>query len=260
MVAFFFPIPLYSFEIRATLLSLQHDFCALWNEIVLEARNSGYDSAPGVILRTIRHLHLELHQGTDHARSRYALCDNPGHRPGETAHTPGSILATPLPPIKPAYTSPHLSDTPSSGDLTHAPQLAFTPVSQEIHTISATSQHIASTSAAPLHNESITTPPSMVPGSLSSASLIPVTSSALTGDLRSPVDSTVNQSGCPPRVLASSSSSPTADPSCIAPQAASFSDHSVSRNITVLRIHDDILATNVPTLGGEEHDPSENLA
>jgi len=53
------------FDIRHTLPGLQRDFCALWNEIVREARNAGSDSTPTYILRYIRHLYVALHQGTD---------------------------------------------------------------------------------------------------------------------------------------------------------------------------------------------------
>ncbi|KAI0253404.1 hypothetical protein BJV78DRAFT_1351773 [Lactifluus subvellereus] len=245
-----FPLSLYSFEIRTTLLSLQHDFCALWNEIVPEAQNSWYFSTPACILRKICPLYIELHPGTDDARSSYPFCNNPDHRPGETAHTPDPILTTHLPQINSADTSPHPSDsdTPSRGHVANAPQLAIAPVS---HTIPATSQHIVGASAAPLH-ESITTPPSMVPRSPSLASLIPTTSSVLTGDLHSPVDSSMNQSDRPPHGPASSSSSPTTDPSRIAPQAASFSDPS----ITIPGIQD----ANLPTLAGGDRGPLENLA
>ena len=134
------------------------------------------------------------------------------------------------------------------------------PLSQKDSSIPIPPYYIPNTSTAPLHNEYINTPSSMVPGSLSSASLILFTSSALTGVLHSPVDSSMNQSDRPPHRQASSSSSLTSDPSCIAPQAASFSDHSVSTNITVLGMHDDIQDTNVPAMGGEEYDPSENTA
>ena len=215
-----FPVSLCNFDIQATSQSLQHDFCALWNEIVPEAWNRG--TPPFFILRKIRPLYIELHPGTEDAPLPYPLCNNPDHRPGSTLDP---IPATPLPPINP---------------------------------VPATSHHIAPAIAAPLYNESITTHPSTVPGPPSSASLIPVTSSALTDDLHSPVDF-MNQSDRSPHGPASSSSSRIPDPSHIAPQPASFSDHSAPTNITVLWMHDDVQDTNVAALGGEERDPSENL-
>ena len=49
-------------------LSLQHDFCTLWNELAQEAGKQGPDSKPvRMILRMIRHLYISLHQGTDAA-------------------------------------------------------------------------------------------------------------------------------------------------------------------------------------------------
>jgi hypothetical protein len=53
------------FDILHTLPKLQHEFCALWNDVVQEARKSGSDSIPIYILRYTRHLYIALHQGTD---------------------------------------------------------------------------------------------------------------------------------------------------------------------------------------------------
>ncbi|KAI0246528.1 hypothetical protein BJV78DRAFT_144144 [Lactifluus subvellereus] len=53
------------FDIQNTLPGLQNDFCALWNEIVLEARKRGSYEIPFHILRYIRHIYIALHQGTD---------------------------------------------------------------------------------------------------------------------------------------------------------------------------------------------------
>ena len=44
---------------------LQHDFCAVWNEVVREAQNHGTYSGFVYILREIRHHYISLHQGTD---------------------------------------------------------------------------------------------------------------------------------------------------------------------------------------------------
>ena len=208
------PRSLYGFNIRNTIPGLQHDFCALWNEIILEARNIMYSPNLAGIVRKIRLLYIRLHPGTTDALnifdpSSYPLC-YPDHHPGETIHAPNPILATPLLPINPAHASRHPLDSSSPGDATNSQQLAIPPVSQQ-DIIPATSQHIAGARAAPLHNESIiiTTRLSKIPGSLSSASLIPVTSSALTGDLHSPVDSSMSQFDRPPHVLTPSFSSPT---------------------------------------------------
>jgi hypothetical protein len=53
-----------SFDVRNTLSGLQQDFCALWNEVVQEARKLGAGSAPVLFLREIRHhVYIALHRG-----------------------------------------------------------------------------------------------------------------------------------------------------------------------------------------------------
>ena len=86
------------FDIRDTLPWLQHDFCALWNDIVQEARKQGSFTTACDILHGLRHLYLSLHQGTDAAptafststddlnhvlllSSSYPICDILSHRP-----------------------------------------------------------------------------------------------------------------------------------------------------------------------------------
>ena len=51
------------FDIRNTLPQLQHDFCALWNEIVT-AHNTQPSSAFVSILKEIHRLYITLHEGT----------------------------------------------------------------------------------------------------------------------------------------------------------------------------------------------------
>ena len=88
-------------DIRHTIPGLQHDFCTLWNELVKEARDFQHYE----ILRSIRHLYITLHRGTDAAptafsastdsldtildvRSSYPLCNIATHRPDSTAPVP----------------------------------------------------------------------------------------------------------------------------------------------------------------------------
>jgi Family of unknown function (DUF6535) len=55
------------FDIRRTSAELQHDFCALWNELVEDIPRSGGD---GLVINTLigfRQLYLALHHGTDAA-------------------------------------------------------------------------------------------------------------------------------------------------------------------------------------------------
>jgi len=91
------------FDIRDTISRLQHDFCALWNEIVQEARNTAIDNGtPKDILGQIRHLYVALHEGTVPTRvptstggdedtqfdpSLYPPCTIVCHRPNSTTAT-----------------------------------------------------------------------------------------------------------------------------------------------------------------------------
>jgi hypothetical protein len=60
------------FDISNASAELRHDFCALWNQIVQEARNKGAESTPTQFLTGIRPLFAALHQGTDSAPIRFA--------------------------------------------------------------------------------------------------------------------------------------------------------------------------------------------
>jgi len=95
------------FDIHNTAAELRHDFCALWNEIVQEARNEGFDSIPTQILTGIRHLFITLHQDANAAPNQfsaffnsiddfnpilcwppsYPSCDIPGHHPNSAAQS-----------------------------------------------------------------------------------------------------------------------------------------------------------------------------
>jgi Family of unknown function (DUF6535) len=80
---------IFKFDIEKTLPKLQHDFCALWNEIVREAHIRESCTISLYILATIQHLYIALHQGTDAASndldiyepSSYPLCTIPNHHP-----------------------------------------------------------------------------------------------------------------------------------------------------------------------------------
>jgi hypothetical protein len=98
------------FNIRDALPALQNDFCALWNEIVLEARDEGADRTIPDILPEIRHLFEALHQRTDVAptapftasvdnlastlyqQSSYPLCNAASHLTGPTVHFPVPVI------------------------------------------------------------------------------------------------------------------------------------------------------------------------
>jgi hypothetical protein len=114
------------FDILNTLPLLQHDFCALWNDIVQEARNQGSFKTPCDILHGLRHLYLSLHQGTDAAPTAfsastddlnhvlflswsYPFCNIAGHRPRSTFIIPPPTVPFLTQPGDSPYPSPHQS-------------------------------------------------------------------------------------------------------------------------------------------------------
>src|SRR6266851_5602580 len=93
------------FDICDTLPELQHDFCAMWNQVFQEARSGDADSCPVWILIGLRHLYIALHRGTDAAPtafsddthffqnlylqpSSYPLCNLPSHRSNDIQDLP----------------------------------------------------------------------------------------------------------------------------------------------------------------------------
>jgi hypothetical protein len=131
------------FNAQDTSPELQHDFCALWNQIVHGAQGSDDEDMAYLILRRIRNVYLALHQDTDSAPnlfststdkwddiledpSSYPVCKVPGHCSDSTPHihdddVPATkVRAIPHDPNNTAFV-PSLTcpDPPSSS--THAP-------------------------------------------------------------------------------------------------------------------------------------------
>jgi hypothetical protein len=85
---------------------LQHEFCALWNQIVFEVKNDNDEEKAGFILRLIRHVHIALHQDTDpppftdgqddilEEASLYTVCNAVGHIHDDSTSTtfPRTVL------------------------------------------------------------------------------------------------------------------------------------------------------------------------
>ncbi|KAI9448639.1 hypothetical protein BJY52DRAFT_1365554 [Lactarius psammicola] len=91
------------FNVQDTSRELRHDFCALWNHIVLQAQNGDNETTARYILGPIRNVYITLHQDASSAPTRfststsdlalilsqpssYPLCNVPGHHLGSTAH------------------------------------------------------------------------------------------------------------------------------------------------------------------------------
>ena len=60
------------FDVSDTSPELQHEFCALWNQMVNEAHPDRQGQIAGDILRRIRKVYIILHQGTDSAPTRFS--------------------------------------------------------------------------------------------------------------------------------------------------------------------------------------------
>jgi hypothetical protein len=126
-------------HLQDTLPVPQHDFCALWNEIVLEARKNTVHGIPFYILRHIRQIYIALHRGTDSApttfsastdeynyiltrSSSYPLCSVPGHASHAlVVHASAATLST-VP--HPDAVLPVSTISPSAGpDMSRLPTL-----------------------------------------------------------------------------------------------------------------------------------------
>ena len=136
------------FNAKDTSSELQHEFCALWNQIVREAQDGDDWEMAYCILRPTCNVYLSLHQDTDSAPTRfsasinsyhniprkpsdYPLCKVSDHRSDSTIHTHDDGVAATLTrailhgatdaAFVPSITSP---DTPPSP--THVPLPVFT--------------------------------------------------------------------------------------------------------------------------------------
>ena len=98
------------FDVRNALPELRQNFCALWNEIVLEVQNNGTYFTPLLILVHTRHIYAALHQGSNSSPTAsfatiddsdailyqpfsYPLCNCPGHRSDPPSNIHGLVDA-----------------------------------------------------------------------------------------------------------------------------------------------------------------------
>ena len=72
------------FNVQNTLPSLQHDFCDLWNEIVLQQRESMHPG-PSYLLEKFRDIYNVLHQCSN-LDCEYQLCSISSHRMDSTSN------------------------------------------------------------------------------------------------------------------------------------------------------------------------------
>ncbi|KAI9467324.1 hypothetical protein BJY52DRAFT_1413439 [Lactarius psammicola] len=159
------------FDVLDTSLELQHEFCALWNQIALKVHNNNNGRMVALTLRPIRHIYIALHRDTDSAPtqfspsthfmdkilwepSSYPVCKVAGHihddsAPTIFAHTVPHDSATPVPvplsnPDAPSSSVP--APLPVVESLTDVPPLDN---SQRAHQITTESPRIPVTSPDP---------------------------------------------------------------------------------------------------------------
>jgi hypothetical protein len=106
------------FNARDTSPELQHEFCALWNQIVHETQDGEDSGLAFYTLGRIRNVYLALHQGTVSAPScfssstggydrilsdptSYPMCKVPGHHPESTSPIHGDNASTTFTPAVP---------------------------------------------------------------------------------------------------------------------------------------------------------------
>ena len=131
------------FDEKDTSSELQHEFCALWNQIVNKAQGGGDQDMARLVLKHIRNVYLSLHQNTDSAPtqfsastgnwdpilrdpSSYPVCKVPDHSSDSAPHIHdngvSATLARSIPhDLNDSESVPSLTslDPPSSS--THAP-------------------------------------------------------------------------------------------------------------------------------------------
>jgi hypothetical protein len=135
-----------TFDVQDTSPELQHEFCALWNQIVRKAQDDNDREIAWRTLDSFRRIYIALHQGTDSVptnfpavtyspaslsltdRSMYPLCHVPSHILSESAPTtfPRTIqqhdnaalaidpLTSPDSPFVSAPTPPHVDKNPAA--------------------------------------------------------------------------------------------------------------------------------------------------
>jgi hypothetical protein len=184
------------FEVMKTAPELQHEFCALWNELANVSRSPGASSMARSnavhILSTIRTVYIPLHEGADSAAvasfpptgrqdsalqlpASYPFCNVHEAATGEQSapRSPASSLAPSLAGSRPRVpTVDSLRLTPGVASVIHPPQFIvpiFPPLSQEYQIEAAPPQWEFSRSPHPQSWYQPPNPPDTRRGSLRSS-------------------------------------------------------------------------------------------
>jgi hypothetical protein len=223
------------FKMQDTSPELQHEFCALWNQMVREAQK-GTSHIPEDILGPIRNLYIALHQGTNSAPTRfspstgdedinlwdraiYPVCTVPGHIhddstltavaltvPHDDAALSPASLASPVGPSFPLTAPVHVDNS-----LTTVPPLDNSNARQttESSRVPVTSEDQATAGAM---RDSVTagiTHP--LPTPETSAPTPPPLSTSLPASVSLQQSANLLAPFCPPNFPSSASSNPALD-------------------------------------------------
>jgi len=165
------------FDVQDALPGLQHDFCALWNEVVEECRKSrGSNSVLLAILSSTRNIYIALHSGTDAAptafststdhyamvlyqSSSYPLCSIPDHLSiphahdsgtGEFAHAPA--ITHPTDPHQDPTSVPIIPSPPPGTDIPSFPTSDQGPATPNTTDESSLGDMLPSITTSPHHD------------------------------------------------------------------------------------------------------------
>ena len=148
------------FDIRQAVPELQHEFCALWNPILLEARNQRC-GRPVWLLQDIRQTYVEFHQGTEAAfthidllldPSSYPLCTLASHRSDSTPEGPQPLSA--ITAVDAISLSSEANPVHTAAQQAEETIITHSPIDLAIIRSDDTSPHIhpsASPTAEPVH-------------------------------------------------------------------------------------------------------------
>ena len=161
------------FDVCNTPPELQHEFCALWNEIVQEAWRDGVDSMAVKILREIRLAYIRLHKDTGASPTAfsdrtyyynpiltnplsYRICNLSHHRPTQTPRGPVSHRDTALPQTR--ASNPSLPPSTSQRCHPSNPLYSSTPLESQRLVVKADKDHVAHTAQLQAERASIVPP------------------------------------------------------------------------------------------------------
>ena len=215
------------FNVSNTSPELQHEFCALWNQMVNEARPDLRWQIASDILKPIRKVYIVLHQDTDSAPTRfsaatsdqndildypssYPLCKVAGHSPTDSHNNPVPSLTFPTSPdVSPSchvhdilVTVPTLDNSYPIHQPANDIEISHTPLTPTnagaIHTVASAPYPTPETSTSGVPPHPTTSPPASGFLQHHSDPMMPSGLSSLPSTTSNPVLDTITSTGLSP--------------------------------------------------------------